>query len=236
MTCSIAAAALGCLAAGEEPQGQDPMTSRSPGRPRDPDKREAILDAAQRLFASHGIDGCPIEAIAAAAAVSKVTVYKNFGDKGGIVEALVNRQTDRLTRQLAHAQASGGPIAERLFEFGRQLFGMVADPGHLDLEAALALIAPRSPETARRLYEAGPGEVHRLLARLLAAAAEAGEIAPLDAETAAGDLLALWFGLKAVKRRLCPQPDPPAFEVDAHLRRTVDLFLRAHAPAGVPAA
>jgi AcrR family transcriptional regulator len=40
--------------------GLDAMALRSPGRPKDLEKRESILDAAQALFAERGLDGVPI--------------------------------------------------------------------------------------------------------------------------------------------------------------------------------
>ncbi|HWR81629.1 MAG TPA: helix-turn-helix domain-containing protein, partial [Pseudomonas sp.] len=41
----------------------------SAGRPKDPAKREAILDAAKRLFLQKGYDGSSMDAIAAEAGV-----------------------------------------------------------------------------------------------------------------------------------------------------------------------
>ncbi|HOZ25340.1 MAG TPA: helix-turn-helix domain-containing protein, partial [Thermomonas sp.] len=52
-----------------------------PGRPKDPGKRAAILDAAKRMFVAHGFDGVSMDQIASEAGVSKLTVYSHFGDK-----------------------------------------------------------------------------------------------------------------------------------------------------------
>lgn len=43
-----------------------------------------ILDAAAELFATHGIDAASMDAIAAAASVSKATVYKHWSDKDAL--------------------------------------------------------------------------------------------------------------------------------------------------------
>ena len=107
------------------------MALRLPGRPKDLEKREAILDAAQALFAQRGIDGCPIEAIAAQSGVSKVTVYANFGDKAKIFDAIVQRETDRLSRALACASAEGATLEARLTRFGTALVEMMTAPCHL---------------------------------------------------------------------------------------------------------
>ncbi len=61
----------------------------APGRPKDLAKRAAILDAAKQMFTQHGFDGVSMDQIAAAAGVSKLTVYSHFGDKEALfVEAV----------------------------------------------------------------------------------------------------------------------------------------------------
>ena len=53
--------------------------------------REAVLDAAERLFLDRGYAATTIVAVAAAANVSVETIYKAFGGKGGLVRALRDR-------------------------------------------------------------------------------------------------------------------------------------------------
>lgn len=50
-----------------------------------------VLDGATELFAENGIDGTSIDAIAAAAGVSKATIYKHWADKDALcLEVLVH--------------------------------------------------------------------------------------------------------------------------------------------------
>ena len=57
-------------------------TVQTPGRrQRSESKQTAILDAAERLFVADGYELTSVDAIAAAAGVSKRTVYDHFGDK-----------------------------------------------------------------------------------------------------------------------------------------------------------
>ncbi|WP_202918708.1 TetR/AcrR family transcriptional regulator [Saccharothrix deserti] len=53
--------------------------------------REAVLDAAERLFLADGYGPTTIAAIASEAGVSVETVYKTFGGKTGLVRALYER-------------------------------------------------------------------------------------------------------------------------------------------------
>ena len=60
-----------------------------PGRPKDLEKRAAILNVAKRLFTTQGFDSTSMDAIAAAAGVSKLTVYSHFQDKERLFTAAV---------------------------------------------------------------------------------------------------------------------------------------------------
>ena len=53
--------------------------------------REAVLDAAERLFLDQGYAATTVAAIANAAAVSVETIYKAFGGKAGVVRAIYQR-------------------------------------------------------------------------------------------------------------------------------------------------
>jgi AcrR family transcriptional regulator len=67
-----------------------PYDSR--GRKRQADRnREAVLDAAERLFLEHGYSGTSIASIAEEAGLSVQTVYKGFGGKSGLVKAIYER-------------------------------------------------------------------------------------------------------------------------------------------------
>lgn len=231
MTCPIDPNPLPC------PQLLEPMligtnmtALRALGRPKDMEKRGAILDAAMRLFAERGVQGVPIEAIAAEAGVSKVTIYASFKDKGAILEAIVLRETARLADRVAEISQSAGALDDRLTRVGHALVAMLGDQCHLALDRCLGLEAQRNPELARRFFEAGPGHLRDILAAMLLDAAAAKEIDLTCARTAAEDLLGLWLGFSAIERRfLCNGPAMDVMESRVH--RGVDLFIRAHSAA-----
>src|SRR3982750_1591337 len=63
------------------------------GRPRDPERGRRILEAARKHFNEHGLERANVDAIAADAGVSKMTVYNNFGSKEGLFQAVVHDRT-----------------------------------------------------------------------------------------------------------------------------------------------
>ena len=70
--------------------------------------REAILNAAEAIFAEHGFDGARIDAIAVLAGYNKSLLFQYFGDKLGLyVEVL-----KRIDREITELQARFIPMLE----------------------------------------------------------------------------------------------------------------------------
>ncbi|MEU4501651.1 TetR/AcrR family transcriptional regulator [Streptomyces sp. NPDC024089] len=83
--------------------------------------RTLLLDAASRLLTGCGAADLTMESVAAAAGVGKGTVFRRFGDRAGLLLALL----DHREKQLQAAFLSGppplgpdAPAAERLHAFG----------------------------------------------------------------------------------------------------------------------
>jgi len=62
--------------------------------------RERLLDAAERLFAAHGIRAVSLRAVNAAAGAGNVSAaHYHFGSKDGVVRALVARSMEMIARE-----------------------------------------------------------------------------------------------------------------------------------------
>ena len=59
--------------------------------------REAILNAAEQVFAEHGFDGARVDAIAETAGYNKSLLFQYFGDKLGLYEAVTRRADKEIT-------------------------------------------------------------------------------------------------------------------------------------------
>ncbi len=59
------------------------------------DKYEKILKAAEQLFEANGFHATGVEAIASVSGVTKRTLYKHFGSKEGLIEAVLRRHHDQ---------------------------------------------------------------------------------------------------------------------------------------------
>ncbi|MET7329539.1 TetR/AcrR family transcriptional regulator [Nonomuraea sp. NPDC005650] len=66
---------------------------------RDPDRRRALLDAADRVILTQGPE-VSMAAIAAEAGITKPILYRHFGDKSGLYQALADRHVRKVIAQL----------------------------------------------------------------------------------------------------------------------------------------
>jgi TetR/AcrR family transcriptional repressor of mexJK operon len=211
-------------------QARDPLPSPSngkAGRPKDHAKHQAIIAAAKQLFVSLPFDMVTMEAVAAQAGVSKMTVYSHFHDKETLFETIVSATTDAMIGALPEPQTCGA-THDRLVAIGIAFLRVV-------LGSDVCRMAHTLPETLRenrhlavRFYAAGPARVRAALATIITTAAGRGELAVDDADLAADDLVSLWEG---------GVPDKIAYgladilspaEIEWRATRGTAIFLRAY--------
>ncbi|MCK7624055.1 TetR/AcrR family transcriptional regulator [Streptomyces sp. RS10V-4] len=76
-----------------------------------PSAREALLDAAYTALLARPWTAIRMVEVAAAAGVSRQTLYNEFGGKDGLARALVRRETENYLAGVERALAAGGPGA-----------------------------------------------------------------------------------------------------------------------------
>jgi AcrR family transcriptional regulator len=84
--------------------------------------RDRLIDAATALFCRYGVNSVGVDAIVEAAGTAKTTLYKVFGSKDGLVEAVLDRE-GRVWRDwfITEIDGPGGSAAERLARIGPTL-------------------------------------------------------------------------------------------------------------------
>src|SRR5215510_41033 len=58
--------------------------------------RQAILDAAEEVFAEHGFDGARVDVIAKVSGYNKSLIFQYFDDKLGLYAAVIRRSDDQM--------------------------------------------------------------------------------------------------------------------------------------------
>ncbi|MFD5632700.1 TetR/AcrR family transcriptional regulator [Streptomyces sp. NPDC127077] len=111
--------------------------------------RARLLEAAARLVEEQGVAKLTMEAVACAAAVGKGTVFRRFGDRTGLLMALLDHTEQRFQTAFISGPAPLGPGAspvERLHAFGCHALRQTSE--QLDLYLAA------EPEVTRRFTSA----------------------------------------------------------------------------------
>jgi AcrR family transcriptional regulator len=211
-----------------------------------PAKRQAIMDAAADVFLREGYPRASVDTIAAAAGVSKQTVYNHFGDKDNLlVTVALAIQDEVLDRQQALLDAAF-PDFERLRDPARlraELVDLTAAWVGLIMSERLSALrflvfseAEHHPELFKRWMDNGPRRIQPKLGRLLVRLARAGLLdVPADLEAEPGRLAHQLTGAATyeiqnsvafAKYRGAPDNE----DTRALIANGVDFFLRAYAP------
>ncbi|MFC9702680.1 TetR/AcrR family transcriptional regulator [Streptomyces sp. NPDC056943] len=164
-------------------------------------KRQAVVRAARDLFLREGF-GVGMDAIAAEAGVSKVTVYNHFGSKEALFTAVVAGALDEPLAggeeaegpDLALLVAADGPDALKaaLTDAGRAWARAVrADDEGRALRTLVATELHRFPELGRAWRAHGPAGHHPAVADALRTLADRGLLEIPDLEVAVLQLYSL---------------------------------------------
>jgi AcrR family transcriptional regulator len=85
--------------------------------------RERILDAATELFSTRGYAGSGVDLLAERSGIAKTAIYYHFGNKEGLLAAVLERAATHWIEAIHHASREGGDPLARL---DRALVGMRA--------------------------------------------------------------------------------------------------------------
>jgi len=109
-----------------EPQA-GPLSRPAPYADRPP-SAQALVDAARRLLVSGGFDALRLDAIAAEAGENKAMIRYYFGDKAGLLAALVDDLTHDATTGLVKRAETLPPGPERLHNHVASVRRLIEDP------------------------------------------------------------------------------------------------------------
>ena len=160
------------------------------GQRLDPEATKArILKAAAEVFTRRGIHAAGINEIVEAAGASKLTVYKNFGSKDGLVEAVLTDRTRRVRAWQNHAVEQAGTGREKILAVFDLIASWYAEAGFRGCAMMNAATEDRGQDGApRRLAQDHLAFYRDLFRRLLT---EAGA---RDPETTARQLVIVLEG------------------------------------------
>ena len=206
---------------------------QGPGRPKDMEKRAAILEAAKALFIRNAFAGTSMDAVAAEAGVSKLTVYSHFGDKDNLFREVIRARIQDLVPEDIFRYEPQMDVREMLLKIALHHAHLECDVQNVGtFRAILSDCRQGNPRYGKLMWEEGPDRTHGLMERLLQHAVDGGKLDIPNAKRASAQFFSLIKGELLLRRMFgcedCAQSY--AAEIEQTARDGVDMFLRAYLP------
>jgi len=195
--------------------------------------RNAILDAAEHVFAKQGFHGARIQDIADHARIAVGTVYNHFEQKEDVLHALLQDRLEQMIGTLRPQPTDPEPFDQKLTSCVTRMLRFVEE--HRDFhQVALdcGLFAKGTAATSSILGDKAVAHFERLKATTLALVTDGikcGALRPMDPLPLARSLGGL---MRAFSIGMLVEQNPPNLEAEASL--LVDLYLNGAGRADRP--
>jgi TetR/AcrR family transcriptional repressor of mexJK operon len=177
-----------------------------------------VLDAATDLFLREGYGTTSLEAVAAAAGVSKRTLYARFAGKAALLQMVVARLVTNWLPAFDAEIGQGGGLRDTLLGSARVMLATALTPQALGLYRLIIAEIGRFPELALVMRDAGAATGTDRLANVMAAAGISDPI------WAAEQFMALVLSVPQRRGLGLGSPLDTAGQ-DVWAKQAVDLFL-----------
>jgi AcrR family transcriptional regulator len=195
-------------------------------------RREAIVEAATRLFLQHGYGDTTVEMVIAEAGGSRKTVYDYFGGKDGLFRTVVDAVVADTQAELQALEFEDRPPHDALTRFARGFLATLLEPRHTALQRTIVAESHRFPQLGALFFQCAVDPAYQRLEAYFRRMQEQGRLVFQDPGLSAGQFLQA-LGGDANMRALFAQPTPQdPEEIDRRIAVLVDLFLHGCQPRG----
>jgi len=187
-------------------------------------RRQALLDAATTLFLDKGFERTSVADIVGLAGGSRSTLYDLFGNKEGLLRAMVEEETQTIRATIGPAELALEFSEDGLVELAGRFVRAILAPRAVAVFRILATEGERLPDIAASFFECGPRAIERQLAeRFRRALPKTGVDA--GAEQLVQVFLGAVIGSFHPRHLLGLRQAPLVCCVDEHVRLAVRIFL-----------
>lgn len=194
-------------------------------------KHRLIVEAAAVTFLANGYAGTSMDDVAAAAAVSKQTVYKHFADKKQLFADVVLATTDQVTsvvRMVSAAIEDTTDLEQGLCELARSLLVTLMQPEMLRLRRLVIAKADEFPDIGTAWYEQGFGRVLSALGSRFAELTGCGLLRADDQLLAANHFVGLLLWIPVNRAMFTGDHTSSKAELESYADAAAKTFLRAY--------
>ncbi len=207
-------------------EASNQMPSARMGRPVDLAKEAKILEAAKTAFLENPYDRISMDALAARAGVSKVTLYAKYKSKDQLFVAAMSVGCSPIYEQAKLEVEAGKPITETLERLGIDFIKMMLHPEISALHGVMMQALATQPELPRAFYERVVHHSTMMLADVLTIADKRGEIVCDQPYLAAVQFIAMVQGEFRYKQELGVTSGVDEQELTLFVKSCVRVFLR----------
>lgn len=185
-------------------------------------RRDSLIEIAERVFLRHGYHAATMDDVATAAGISKRTLYQLVPSKEDLFTALLERRRHPLD---ATVETEGRTIEAVLRDMLRLWAHHVLSPSIIALLRLIMAESIHGKTLSRLLDREGAKPCRDALQAYFAACHEAGTLTIENPEEAAQMLYGLAIGNIHIERLLGIGKAPSRAELDARIDRAIRLFL-----------
>lgn len=203
------------------------MTAELPEMPEFSPRQNAVLEQALKLLVDGGEKALTTSGLARAANCSKESLYKWFGDRDGLLAAMIAFQASKVrTFERGSGKLTADLLREHLETFGRDLLEVLSGEVSLALNRlAIGQASREGSKLGRLLIEHGRRQIDRRAISLMEAGRRAGLLRFSDADSAYHTLYGLIVSDLHVRMLL---GEKGLKDNARQAARAVDAFLALH--------
>jgi Transcriptional regulator len=124
-------------------------------RPSSLKKRQRYQEVATELFLEQGYEGTGLDQLIQRCGGSKLTLYSYFGDKRGLLKAVVTDLTEHLWQGIKFEATEGDNLKKQLTTFAYRYLEFIYTPNLLKLTRLVMTQSQKDPELVSYFLERG---------------------------------------------------------------------------------
>lgn len=190
-------------------------------------RRRAMVEAAYSLFMEKGYASVSVDEIIRVSKGSKSSLYKFFGDKEGILKAVIESLADEFLREIHLEFPSAKTPREALNRVGMVFADLALSDKAINQHRHAVSHAKAFPDLAKLWYESGPKRTMDGFAGFLEKETAAGRLRIADPARSAWFFLGMIIFHDNMRRLVCLPPSKRS-ELKKAVSEAVEVFLAAY--------
>jgi AcrR family transcriptional regulator len=190
-------------------------------------RRNAMIEAAYSLFIERGYASVSVDEIIRVSKGSKSSLYKFFGNKEGILKAVIESLAEEFLREIHLEFPSAKTPREALNRVGMVFVDLALSDKAINQHRQAVSHAKAFPDLAKLWYESGPKTTMDGFADFLEKETAAGRLRIADPARAAWFFLGMIIFHDNMRRLVCLPPSKRS-DLKKTVSEAVEVFLAAY--------